>query len=112
MRTWWRAGCLAALTLWIPVLVPVVGGPLRDCAHCLRTFLLCLPMVPGALAPTLLQVPGVWFFVVGGLVALVAFGMLAVVLRELPRPWSSVIQVIVAIGVAAEAWGFALALRA
>lgn len=111
-RSWRRALGLAALTVWLPVLVPLVGGVLRDCGHCVQTFLLCLPMVPGALAPTLLQVPGAWFFVVGGVVTLAAFGMLAVVLRELPRPWSLGVQVAVAIGIAAEAWGFAWMLRA
>ena len=111
-RSWRRAFGLAALTVWLPVLVPFVGGPLRECGHCLQTFLLFLPMVPGALAPTLLQVPGSWFFVVGGLVTLLGFGMLAVVLRELPRPWSLGVQVAVAIGIAAEAWGFAWLLRA
>lgn len=110
-RSWRRALGLAALTVWPPVLLPVVFGVLSDCGHCLQTFLRCAPMVPGALLPVLLQVPSPWFYVVGALLTLAGFGMLAIVLRELPRPWSVGIQVAVAIGVGAEAWGFAWMLR-
>lgn len=111
VRSWPRAAWLAMATLWLPTFVPFVLGPLRECDHCVATYAMCMPMVPGVIVPALFSVPGVWFFVVGGLVALVCASGLAVALRELPRPWSLGVQGIVALAVAFEAVGFANLLR-
>ncbi len=111
-RSWRRAMLLAAASVWLPTLLPVVLGMLHDCGHCLCTWWLCMPMVPGALPAVLLQLEDAWFFVVGGAVSLALFGGLALVLRELPRPWSHLAQSVVVLAVAAQAIGFAFALRA
>lgn len=111
VRSWGRACSLAAATLWGPCLLPFVAGPLRECDHCAATYAACLPMVPGVIVPALANLGGAWFFAAGGAVALALFAVLAVALRELPRPWSLGVQVPVALAIAAEALGFASLLR-
>lgn len=111
-RTWRRALALAGLTVWLPVAVPLVVGPLHECGHCVSTYLSCAPIVPGVLAPVLFDLRGAWFYVAGVLVALLLFGGLGLVLRELPRPGSVVAQWVVIVAVALQAYVFALALRA
>ncbi|MBL8739254.1 MAG: hypothetical protein JNL12_22695 [Planctomycetes bacterium] len=109
----WRGALRhAAATLWLPTLVPVVTGMLRDCGHCLGSYLLSLPMVPGALVPALCRCDGAWFFVVGGTATLLLFVALLLLLRELPRRLGWVAQAIAAGLVLFEAIGFAMALRA
>jgi len=109
----WRAALgHAAASLWLPVLLPVVTGMLRDCGHCLGNYLRSLPMVPGVLAAVLCGLDGAWFFAVGGAVTLLLFGVLLLLLRELPRRLGWVAQGIVAVLVLFEAVGFAMALRA
>lgn len=109
----WRAALgHAAATLWLPVLLPVVTGMLRDCGHCLGNYLWSLPMVPGALAAVLSGLDGAWFFVVGGAVTLLLFLVLFLLLRELPRRLGFVAQGITAVLIGLEAVGFAMALRA
>ena len=109
---WRRALARAAWTVWLQTLAPVVSGMLRDCGHCVTSYWLSVPMVPGALLPVLLQLHDAWFFAVGGIVALLLFGLTALVLRELPPKLGYVAQAIVSLAVAAEAVGFAAALRA
>jgi len=111
LRSWPRAAGLAALTLWLPALAPFVLGPLRECSHCIRTYAICLPIVPGVIVPIATGLDDAWFFVGGAATALVLVSVLVVVLREMPRPWATGIQVVVALGVAAEALGFAALLR-
>jgi hypothetical protein len=112
VRSWRRAACLAGLSVWLPVLVPVCFGLLRDCGHCARTYWLCSALVPGLLPSVLLQLDDAVFFVVAAAVTLGLFGGLAVALRELPRPWHWVAQGPVAVVSTLSALGFAMALRA
>jgi hypothetical protein len=109
---WRHAMQRAACTLWLPVLVPVVTGMLRDCSHCLTNYLLCSPLVPGILVPVLCNLDGAAFFVVGGVMTLLLFALVALLLRELPRGFGYVAQAIVTVLIAFEAIGFAGALRA
>ncbi len=111
-RPWRRALVRAACTVWLPTLVPVAFGMLRDCSHCATNYWLSLPTVPGLLAPVLLQLQDVPFFVVGGLVALLLFALTALLLRELPPKLGYAAQAIVALGVALESVGIAAAMRA
>lgn len=109
---WRRALVRAAATVWLPTLVPVVTGMLSGCGHCASTYWLSLPTVPGLLAPVLLQLDDAPFFVVGGLVALLLFALTALLLRELPAKAGYAAQAIVAIAVAFESVGIAMAMRA
>ena len=111
VRSWPRAAGLTAATLWLPCLVPFVAGPLGECRHCIATYAACLPMVPGVLAPVLIDAQSAWFFVFGGVVTLAMGAVVAVVLREMPWPWSLGVQVVVAVLIGCEALGFASLLR-
>ncbi|MBL8730463.1 MAG: hypothetical protein JNM25_18740 [Planctomycetes bacterium] len=105
-------GRQAALTLWLPVLVPLVTGMLGDCDHCLRGYLLSSALVPGVIVPALLQLDDAAFFVVGGGATLLLFAALWWSLHRLAAPWNRVLQAVVGLAIAAEAIGFANALRA
>ncbi len=109
---WHNAMVRAACTLWLPVLVPVVTGMLRDCGHCLTNYLLCSPLVPGIMVPVLCNLDDAAFFVVGGVVTLLLFGLVTLLLRELPRAFGYAAQAIVTVLITFEAIGFASALRA
>ncbi len=109
----WRAALWrAAAASWLPTLVPILFGLLRDCGHCQGSYLLSLPIVPGVLLPALCQLDDAWFFVVGGATTLALFAGLALLLRELPVRLGWVAQGLAAVLVAFEAIGFAMALRA
>ena len=102
----------AALWTWLPALLPVGLGLLHGCKHCLSSYCLSLPIVPGVLGPVLLNVDGVWFFVVGGALAITIYARLVLLLRELPRGYAMVARIVVAGVVALQGGGFAMALRA
>jgi hypothetical protein len=102
----------AALWTWLPALLPLPLGMLRDCDHCLASYAMSLPIVPGVLAAVLLRLDNAWFFVVGVAVALGLYALLVVLLRELPRGLAMVARLVVAAVVAVQAVGFAHALRA
>src|SRR5690606_28139383 len=106
------AGRTAALALWLPALVPLVGGLLGACAQCTATYLLSLPLVPGTIVPALLRLDDAAFVAVAGLATLAAFAGVWWLLARLRRPWTWVVQAIVALLVAFEAIGYANALRA
>ena len=38
---------IAAVALWLPPIVPFLGGPLRECSHCVANYLELYPLVPG-----------------------------------------------------------------
>lgn len=109
---WRRALVRAAATVWLPTLAPVVTGMLSGCGHCATTYWLALPTVPGLLVPALLQLQGAPFFGVGGLVALLLFALTGLLLRELPAKAGYAAQAIVALAVAFESVGLAMAMRA
>lgn len=102
----------AALTLWLPVLVPPVTGMLRDCSHCVQSYLQSAVLVPGILVPVLLRLDDAWFGVVGGAATLLLFACLWLLLLELPRRWGWFVQAVVVLAITFEAIGFAHALRA
>jgi len=106
------AGKRAALTLWLPVLVPLVTGMLRDCDHCVQSYLLSCVLVPGVIVPVLLQLDDALFCVVGGATTLLLFVGLWAAVLELPRWWRWALQAVVVLAITAESIGFAHALRA
>jgi hypothetical protein len=105
-----RALAHAAAALWLPVAVPLLLGMPAD-AGARADYLGSAPIVPCILAPVLLGLEA-WFVVVGGAATLVAFAVLALALRELPRVLGAALQAVVAVAVAFEAIGFAYALSA
>ena len=107
-----RALVRAVLVVWLPALVPIATGTLRGCGHCLQSYLLSLPLVPGVLAPVLLGLDDAVFFVVAGVVTLLVFVVTALAVYELPRPLARVVELVVVLAVAFEAIGYANALRA
>lgn len=102
----------AACTLWLPALVPLVAGLLRDCSHCFWSYVAMLPLVPGVAVPAALGLDDAWFFVTAGLLALLLFALLVAALQRLPRAYGIGLRAVVVLGVAAEAIGLAQALRA
>lgn len=102
----------AALSLWLPCLLPLVTGMLRDCDHCATAYLLSLPLVPGLLVPGLLRLDDAAFFVVGGAATLLFYAGVVVLLRRLPRPWRLLAQAAVVLAVLVASIGYANALRA
>ncbi len=59
-----RRVALALSVIYLPAFLPLLGvGPLRECPHCVETYLQWFPLVPTALPATLLQA-GEWVSVV------------------------------------------------
>jgi len=106
-----HAAKIAALLLWVPVLVPIATGMLRD-SYAFQTYLLCLPLVPGILVPTLLQLDGAWYMIVAGLATLLLFAVVCWLLSRLRRRPAIAVQVAVVLAVTFEAIGFANSLLA
>jgi hypothetical protein len=106
-----RALVGTAATLWLPTVLPLFAGPLRECDHCVGNYAALLPVVPGVLAPTLLQLDGATFGLVAGGVTLALFGIVYAFWRELPRWLLPVAVAIAASLIGLEAFGFAVALR-
>lgn len=107
-----HAAKVAALTLWVPVLVPIVTGMLGGSSHALQNYLLCLPLVPGIIVPTLLQLDDAWYMIVAGLATLLLFAVVCWLLSRLRRGPAIAVQVAVVLAVTFEAIGFANALLA
>ncbi|MCK5943967.1 MAG: hypothetical protein KAI24_18425 [Planctomycetes bacterium] len=112
LRTRRRALAIAAGTLWLPCLLPIVLGLLRDCSHCMHTFLAMFLMVPGVIVPVLLRLEDVWFGEAGAAVTLAVFAGLYAAARELPTRWLYALQVVAMLLIGLEAVGLAMALRA
>lgn len=102
----------AAAVLWLPALLPVCFGVLREESHCLWTYLAMLPLVPGAIVAVLLHADGVWFGVAAAAPTLLALLGLYAAGREMPRALLRVVQALVVVAVAVEGFGLAHALRA
>ena len=94
---------LMALTLWLPCVVPILLGMLRDCSHCVQSYLLMVPLVPGIIAAVLLRLDD-FAFVLGAAVptALIGYGVYLAA-RKLPRRPLGWIQGVVAVVVASQA---------
>jgi hypothetical protein len=41
--------------LWLPTLLPLAMGPLTECGHCIRNYVLLMPIMPGIVAAMLVQ---------------------------------------------------------
>lgn len=100
-----------ALVLWLPALLPLLCGQLRDCQHCVREYLALLPIVPGVIVPVLLDLRGAWWLVVGALPVFAMGFVLYLLWREAPRAVCAVAAVVVAVVVAAQGFGLCFALR-
>ena len=111
-RTWPRALGLAALTLWVPALLPYLIGPLRECDHCMATYAMCLPIVPGIFLPIVFALDDAPFALVGALTTLSMLGGLAAAMRYLSLPWSRAAQTAVILAVGFVAMVFSTLLRA
>lgn len=107
-----RALLIAAVTLYVPCLAPIVLGMLRDCSHCMQSYLELLVIVPGVIAPTLLHLQGAWFGAAAAALTLAALGLLYVAARRLPRGALHALQVVCILCVGLEAVALAYALRA
>ena len=94
---------LAALTLWVPALLPYWIGPLSECDHCIETYSMCLPLVPAAIVPTLLYLDDAVWVVVAAVAVLAMLGGLTLALRRLRPPWSAALQTAVILLVGLEA---------
>ncbi|MFK7742341.1 MAG: hypothetical protein AB8H80_18655 [Planctomycetota bacterium] len=90
-----RAALLAAGTVWLPTLLPVVIGAFRDCDHCLWTYLSIAVIVPGMLASVWLQLNGAWFVLAAALPTLVLAGAVYACCRRLSRRALYAVQVLV-----------------
>lgn len=101
----------AALVLWLPALLPVVTGMLRDCSHCLWTYLAMLPLAPGAIVAVLLQAQDAWFVVAAAVPTALLLAGLYAAGREAPRWLLRGLQIVVVAGVAAQGVGLAQAIR-
>jgi hypothetical protein len=99
----------AAVVLWAPVATPLLV--LGDW-HGGAAYFHWLPIVPAVLAPALLHLDGVWFAVAGGIGTLLLFVMLFACERDLPLGLRWLVRAVAMLAVAAEAVGFAAALRA
>lgn len=107
-----RALLEAAAVLWLPALVPLLTGMLRDDSHVFWTYVAMLPVVPGTIVAALLQAQGAWFVVAAAVPTLLLGVVLYAVGREAPR-WLLVgCHGLVAALLVAEAVGLAYALRA
>ena len=98
-------------TLWLPCLLPVLLGMLRDCSHCLSTYAKLFAMVPGVLLPILLELEDGWFVLGGAGATLSLLVGLYLAARELPRPGLYALQVVVLVAVSVEATLLATLLR-
>ena len=102
---------IAACTLWLPCLVPLLLGMLSDCGHCLWTYAKVFAMVPGVLLPVLLQLDDGWFVLAGAGATLALLFGLYLAARELPRLALYALQAIVLVAVSVEATLLANLLR-
>lgn len=107
-----RALWIAVGTLWLPCLMPIVLGILRDCSHCMITYLQLFAIVPGVIVPVLLRLEDAWFGVAGAGVTLAALVGLYAAARQMPRAWLYALQVLVMLLVGLEAIALAQLLRA
>lgn len=101
-----------ALTMYVPVLVPIVAGMLKDSEHAFWTYVATFVLVPGAIAPALLRLDGALFFVAAGAATFALFAGLWLAALWLPPVLRGVLRAAVAFAVAFEAIGFANLLRA
>ena len=103
-----RALLLAAGTVWLPCLLPVVFGLLSDAGQAFSIYFLCAPIVPGGLVSMLLRLDGAAFFVAAALPTLLLFWGVYAAARAWPRPWLYVVQTLVIAQVAFAAVVFAM----
>ena len=87
-------------------------GPLSECGHCVKTYSMCLPMVPTIAVPTALGLDGALWAIAGGAVTLALFLAVTVTLRKWRHPASTIVQTIVMLAVGVQGYGLAVLLRA
>jgi len=88
-----RALLLAAGTLWLPCLVPMVFGMLSTTGNAPSMFTMLLPLMPGMLLPMLLRLDGLAFVVTAAVPALLLFAGVYFAARSLPRRTLYFVQV-------------------
>jgi hypothetical protein len=109
-----RSLCRAAAAIYLPLLAPFLVGPLRECSHCVETYLRAFPYLPGLLPATFLRRAvqarddSLW------LPILLATGLfaLATALQRRPGPVAPISAAAIASAMLALGWITALALRA
>lgn len=102
-----RALLLAAGTVWLPCLLPVVFGQLSDAGGAFYVYLALVPIVPGGLVAMLMQLDDAAFVVAAALPTLLLFGGVYAAARRWPRLGLYVAQTLVIALVAFEAVVFA-----
>lgn len=104
---------VALAALYAPALLPLAGiGPLNECPHCVRTYLLWFPALPGALLASPLRTISAWLFLAAALA--IAAGLawsLAHAWRRWPRRASIAALAAASMLSAFNALAFAAALR-
>lgn len=105
--SWQRALSLAALTVWLPCLLPVLFGMLWQSGSALSIYAQCLPIIPGGIFAVLLDCRGAWFFVGAAVPTLLLLMAMFFACLRLPARWAHALQGLVIVAVALEAFLFA-----
>ncbi|MGE3175459.1 MAG: hypothetical protein AB7O97_22745 [Planctomycetota bacterium] len=100
----------AALALWLPALLPFAIGPLRECDHCVRQYLLWAPVGPGILPAVAFTQGTLGMVAVAAVTTLLLLAGLTAGIRALGRhwPWAALVAFALC---GAEAVAFSRALR-
>ena len=78
----WPSLLRAVAWLWLPTLLPLAVGPLSECGHCVRTYLMLMPLVPGTVG---LMVRNAWGMVLAVLLSLALLAALTAAFLRLQR---------------------------
>jgi hypothetical protein len=105
-----RALGRAAAILWSPAVLPLFLGPLNECSHCVRTYGMLLPLMPGIVGRMVVRDTA--GFVLAALLTLALLAGLTLALRRLPQRTARWLSLGVAAAIAAEALLLARLLRA
>lgn len=98
------------MTLWLPALLPFAVGPLRECGHCVRTYLCFVPVLPGVLLGMLAPRHDWAFLAVAALASALLLAVATLAMRALGRHWPWLVIVLAMVS-GLQAIGFAHLLR-
>jgi hypothetical protein len=107
--SWPRAFLVAVLAIWAPSLPPLALGAVAGHAHCVRTYLQCLPLLPGVFPSLALGAQEAWFFAIAAAASAALVLFVAWLLRT--SYYKAFVAVVVAVAAGAHALVFAELLR-
>lgn len=114
-RSRWACAGLAFAVVYLPQLVPLMVGPLRECDHCVENYAKLFPLIPGAFAALLTGrisgELGVESAIAAGIVA-VALLFVAYLCMRAESPTRQITSALIMILLALQAAGVASMLRA